>query len=148
MRKTITAILLTAILLPALANAPVKLTWETLGLVTFSDKYYEDADAYYMFPSFSKEVKALEGQEVYITGYVIPVDAASDFYVLSARPFAECFFCGGAGPETVLELQFGKLPRKFKTDEKLTFKGKFKLNDSDIYHLNYILEGAQIYDLK
>jgi len=111
MRKIFVFAFIIAVLFPALALAPVKLTWETLKMVTFTDKYYKESDAYYMFPTFSKEVKAVEGKEVFITGYVIPVDAASEFYVLSARPFAECFFCGGAGPETVIELQFGKLPR-------------------------------------
>lgn len=148
MRKIFVFVFIIVVLFPAFALAPIKLTWETLKMVTFTDKYYKESDAYYLFPSFSKEVKAMESKEVFITGYLIPVDASSDFYVLSARPFAECFFCGGAGPETVIELQFSKLPRKFKTDEKLTFNGKFKLNDNDVYHMNYILEGAQIYEVK
>ena len=71
-------------------------------------------------------------------------DTDEDFYVLSRYPFANCLFCGGAGPETVVDLQFdGPSPREYATDERLTFAGKLKLNSDDIYQMNYIIKGAR-----
>jgi hypothetical protein len=79
---------------------------------------------------------------VYITGYMVPVDVSTDYFVLSRYPFAQCFFCGNAGPESVVDLRMKKEGRKFKQDERLTFTGKLRLNETDVYELNYILEEA------
>ncbi|MGY8941046.1 MAG: hypothetical protein ACKVJH_03335 [Flavobacteriales bacterium] len=123
-----------------------ELTWRTLEDVEFKDVYVEELDAYYWKPSFGQDVKDLEGQDVYVSGYIIPVDLDEDFYVLSRYPFANCFFCGGAGPESVVDLRFdGKSPRVYQTDERLTFAGKFRLNSDDVYQMNYILDGAVEY---
>ena len=129
----------------AVNEAMTELTWKTLADVEFKDMYLEELDAYYWKPTFGAAVKALEGKEVFITGYMIPVDYDEDFYVLSRYPFANCFFCGGAGPESVIDLRFKTKTRAYKTDERLTFKGTFKLNADDVYQMNYILEGAQEY---
>jgi hypothetical protein len=120
-----------------------ELTWKDLTDVEFKDVYVDELDAYYWKPIFGPLVKELEGGEFYITGYVIPVDIDEDFYVLSRYPFANCFFCGGAGPETVIDLQFdGHSPREYATDERLSFAGELKLNADDVYQMNYILVGA------
>jgi hypothetical protein len=105
----------------------------------------KDVDMYYWRPTFGAGVKALEGREVFITGYVIPVDLDENFYVISRYPYANCFFCGGGGPESVVDLRFASKNRVYKTDERLTFKGKLKLNADDIYQLNYILDTAVEY---
>jgi hypothetical protein len=123
-----------------------ELTWRMLEDVEFKDVYVEELDAYYWKPTFGNSVNALQGEEVHITGYMIPVDLDEDFYVLSRYPFANCFFCGGAGPESVIDLRFtGKSPRVYQTDERLTFAGKFRLNADDVYQMNYILDGAVEY---
>ena len=127
-------------------EAYAKLTWRMLEDVEFKDVYVEELDAYYWKPTFGDIVNGLEGKEVHITGYMIPVDLDEDFYVLSRYPFANCFFCGGAGPESVIDLRFvGKSPRVYQTDERLTFAGKFRLNADDVYQMNYILDGAVEY---
>lgn len=119
------------------------LTWQTLEDVSFKDVFIEEMGAYYWKPTFGPKVKALEGKPFYITGYIIPVDVDEDFYVLSRYPYANCFFCGGAGPESVVDLQFkGKSKRAYQTDERLTFVGTFRLNSDDIYQMNYILKDA------
>ena len=126
-----------------------ELTWEDLTDVEFKDVYVEELDAYYWKPIFGPSVENLEGKKFHITGYVIPVDIDEDFYVLSRYPFANCFFCGGAGPETVVDLQFtGDSPREYATDERLTFAGELKLNSDDVYQMNYIIVGAHEYTSK
>ena len=120
-----------------------ELTWQVLSDVEFTDIYLEELDAYYWMPEFGPQVIAAEGKEFHITGYMIPVDVDEDFYVLSRFPFANCFFCGGAGPESVIDLRFPtREKRTYQTDDRLTFRGTLRLNADDVYQMNYILEGA------
>ena len=126
------------------ATNPVKLTWETLRDVTFKKKWYPDESVYMLYPTFGPAVQQMKGKEVSITGYILPIDLDANMYVLSAFPYSACFFCGGAGPESVMALKFKKNPRKFKTDERLTFKGTLALNADDIYQMNYVLESTEV----
>ena len=120
-----------------------ELSWTTLADVEYKEVYLEELDAWFWEPEFGDSVKEYEGEQVYITGYMVPVDVEADYFVLSRYPFASCFFCGNAGPESVVDLRQKKEGRKFKQDERLTFVGKLRLNKSDIYELNYILEEAE-----
>ncbi len=43
-----------------------------------------------------------------------------------------------------MALKFKKLPRWFRTDERRTLSGTLRLNDDNIYELNYILDGAEL----
>lgn len=96
------------------------------------------------FPRFGPTVKALNGKAISITGYVIPVDLESGTYVISEFPMAACFFCGGAGAESIMQLKFKRAPRRLKTDERRTFSGTLRLNADNVYELNYILDGAEL----
>ena len=89
-------------------------------------------------------VKAMDGKQVQIRGFIIPVDIVQDYYVLSANPYSSCFFCGQAGPESVMEIEMVKKYEGLRMDQVITFKGKLRLNVDDIYQLNYILEDAEI----
>jgi len=120
-----------------------KIDWSLLAKVEWEEKYYKEYDETVYYPNYSKVVLALDSTLIEIEGYVIPVDVESGYYVLSANPFASCFFCGNAGPESVMELQFPKSMKSvFKTDEIVTFKGRLKLNWDDLEHCNYILKNA------
>ena len=138
-------IILSLFFLSASFSPQKEITWKDLAKVTFEDKYYEEVDAYYWYPTFSESVLALDGQDVAITGYVIPVDYESNYYILSANPYASCFFCGNAGPETVVELELKSDDHYFTTDQRLGFKGRLKLNKDDLYKMNYILEDAELW---
>lgn len=52
------------------------------------------------------------------------------------------FFCGGAGPETIAEVSFKVKTDKFDADQFIRVKGKLKLNESDIDHVNFMLVDA------
>ena len=120
------------------------ITWELLKNVEFDEIWSEEFQAYYMVPKFSSSVKAMDNKQVQIRGFIIPVDIVQDYYVLSANPYSSCFFCGQAGPESVMEVQMVKKYEGLRMDQIITFKGKLKLNVDDIYQLNYILEDAEI----
>ena len=140
--RVLFAVLSLGLCLPTFGQKSIR--WEDLSAVSFKEVYNTDLGAYVMVPSFSEEIKALEGQEILIKGHVIPMDVSANDYVLSANPFASCFFCGNSGPETVMELKL-KSKNLFQTDDYKTFKGILKLNSDDIYSLNYILEEAQLH---
>ena len=120
------------------------ITWEVLKNVEFDEVWSEEFQAYYMVPKFGKIIQALDGKEVQIRGFIIPVDIVQDYYVLSANPYSSCFFCGQAGPESVMEIQMVKQYDGLRMDQVLTFKGELRLNVDDIYQLNYILEDAEV----
>ena len=120
------------------------ITWEVLKNVEFNEVWSEEFQAYYMVPKFGKTITALDGKEIQIRGFIIPVDIVQDYYVLSANPYSSCFFCGQAGPESVMEIQMIKQYDGLRMDQVITFKGKLRLNVDDIYQLNYILEDAQV----
>lgn len=120
------------------------ITWSILSDVKFEKKYSEDLGMDIDEATFGEQVKSFEGKEVTIKGYMIPLDALGISYVLSKNNNANCFFCGGAGPETVIELKM--LPgsvRRYKMDEIKTFKGKLQLNATNESQLTYVLVEAE-----
>lgn len=117
------------------ADVPKPLTWDMLKDVKYKKRYNKDYDQYFDYPVFGEKVTALDGQKVSIKGYIIPLDVG--LYALSKNPYASCFFCGGAGPETISGLTFAKLPKRYKTDEFLTLQGIFRLNSTDVNKFMY-----------
>lgn len=121
-----------------------KITWATLRDVKFTKKFNKEYELDFLYPTFGASLQKLEGKFVEIKGYVIPV--SQNLYVLSAKPMAACFFCGGSGPESILQLNF-TTKNRFKTDQIITVKGKFRLNPDNVDDLNYILDDASLIQL-
>lgn len=121
-------------------------TWKTLARITYKKEYDELMGFKIDKPVFSDKVKALEGKEVIMKGYVIPVEGYKSHkeFILSAFPYNMCFFCGGAGPETVMEV-IATDPVKYQADA-IYLKGKLQLNADDINRLMYFLEDAVLVD--
>jgi hypothetical protein len=134
---------LTATVAPT-AQAQQDNVWKTLQKITFKKKYDEMLGFKVDVPVFSEEIKKLEGKTVTVKGYVIPVEGYKSHkeFVFSAFPYNMCFFCGGAGPETVMEV-FAKESIKYSA-EAITIKGKLELNDSDINRLIYIIKDVEL----
>ncbi len=120
--------------------------WNVLADVRYGIRYDEDLEYDVEYPIFSEKIKALEGKEVEVKGYMIPLDEliGQNFFILSAFPFNMCFFCGGAGPETVIEIN--TLKRIQFTEEPILIKGKLELNQFDYNHMMYILNDAVLVD--
>lgn len=119
-------------------------TWKTLAKITFKKEFDELMGFKVDVPVFSKEIKAIEGKEIVIKGYIIPVEGFKSHkeFIFSAFPYNMCFFCGGAGPETVMEVVCAE-PIEY-TAESVKIKGTLSLNDSDINQLMYKLENAKL----
>ncbi len=125
-------------------NQAKLIDWKLLAKVDFVDQYFAEYEAWYLVPDFSDEVKELQGEKILIKGYVIPLDVDGGMYALSAYPFSACFFCGGAGPESVMSLKFKEKPTRFDTDDFLNFTGTLKLNSTNVEDFNYILENCEL----
>jgi len=122
--------------------AQKQVEWSTLMDVSFKDIYLESEDIYVYYPLFDEKHKKLDSQEIEITGYIIPLDVEANMYFLSAYPFSACFFCGNAGPESVMAVNFAGNNRRYNTDERITLQGILNLNDKDVEELIYILNQA------
>lgn len=116
--------------------------WQDLAQVNFEEKYFTTYGAYFLYPHFGDALKTMEGKQVTITGFFLNIDPENDIYILSKSPMASCFFCGAAGPETAIELQFDNAS-DFKTDDAVTVTGVLNLNADDIDHFNYILTNCK-----
>lgn len=120
--------------------------WNVLADVSYGMRFDEDLEYDVEYPIFSEKIKASEGKEVEVKGYMIPLEelTGQNFFVLSAFPYNMCFFCGGAGPETVMEVNTIKeIPF---TEEPILIKGKLELNQFDYNHMMYILNDAVLVD--
>ncbi len=119
--------------------------WVSFAKTKFEAKYNEKAQEYFMFPEFPADLQAMVGKEINLEGYYLPIDVDGDAYIiLSKFPYSQCFFCGGAGPESIAEVSFKIKQDRFEADQYIRVKGKLKLNASDLEHGNFILEDAVV----
>jgi hypothetical protein len=118
--------------------------WKTLAKITYKKEYDEFLGFKIDKPVFSEEIKALNGKEVTVKGFVIPVEGYKSHkeFIFSAFPYSMCFFCGGAGPESVMEVTASE-PVEYSA-ESIVLKGKLKLNSDDVNKLMYSLTEARI----
>jgi len=114
--------------------------WKKLSKITYKQEYNELFGFKVDIPVFSDQIKNMEGQEVEVKGYIIPIEGYKSHkeFMFSAFPYNMCFFCGGAGPETVMEVSATEAIEY--SAEQIRIKGKLVLNDDDINRMMYILE--------
>lgn len=121
--------------------------WKTLSKITYKKEYDEFLGFKIDKPVFADDIKKMENKIITIRGYIIPVEGykSHNEFIFSAYPYNMCFFCGGAGPETVMEVETKK-PVQYSA-EQVVLKGKLKLNADDINRLMYLLvEAEQVKD--
>lgn len=141
--KSLVAIGLVSLMTWRDAN-PILITWDTLKDVKYRKKFYMEIGQFFLYPTFGKSLKELNGKIVSISGYVIPVDTEGDYYVVSKFPMAQCFFCGGAGPETIVMLNFKAKPRRMRPVKHRLSSVRIRLNADRIDELNFILDEAKL----
>ena len=119
--------------------------WALFAKTKFEAKYNEKAAEYFLYPVFAPELTTQVGKEISLEGYYMPIDVDGDAYIiLSKFPYSQCFFCGGAGPESIAEVTFKVKQEKFTMDQFIRVKGRLKLNEGNIDHGNFILEEATL----
>lgn len=123
--------------------------WKTLLKLPMEVKYDDRIDDIVFAPKFTPEIRKYEGKEIEIKGYILPHDITKlnpkdngSMFIFSAYPAATCFFCGGAGPESVMEVYPSQAIPFQKT--VVTLKGKLELNETDYLKLAYKLTNAKL----
>ncbi len=122
----------------------MKIGWRDLKEVTFKERFDVRQKNFYKIPAFGPSVKRLAGKRIVIKGYMIPVSLPDHLYVISENPMSSCFFCGSAGPETLMEVVFRRKEQRFKTDEIRTLNGVLELNETDQGRMIYLLTAAEV----
>jgi len=128
----------------AVAESKDENVWKTLSKITYKKEYDEFLGFKIDKPVFAEDVKNLEDQVITIRGYIIPVEGYKSHseFIFSAYPYNMCFFCGGAGPETVMEVEASEDVEY--TAEQITLQGKLQLNADDVNRLMYVLVDATL----
>ena len=120
-----------------------KITWLNLAEVKFEKTFLESYGDYFLTPDFEESIKDLEGKKIEIKGFVLNLIGDGKTFLLSKQPMASCFFCGMAGPETIMELHFNE-NKSLETDQIIFVEGVLELNKDDANHCIFILKNAKI----
>lgn len=118
------------------------LTWKLLAQIKYLKKPSKDYPEGVMYPIINTTLKAKNKKTVTMSGFIVPIDNKN--YALSKNVFASCFFCGKAGPETIMGLKFKNPNMKLKTDQYVTVEGTFRYNDTDVDDWIYHVDNAVI----
>lgn len=116
--------------------------WHVLAEVSFRK---ENKNGYEMeVPLFSTHLKSWNGKKVKLKGYVIPVGEVGDEnkFMFSSLPFNVCYFCGAAGPETIMEVE--STEKVQFTSQAIWMEGVLQLNEKDPDRHIYILKSANV----
>lgn len=121
--------------MPPLPEIKGVVSWNTLAKV----KQVKTKDK--ILPSFSKEVSELNGREVVLQGYMMPLEPGekqSHFLLTLSSP--SCAYCLPAGPEGIVEIK-SKTPVKYSL-EPVFVNGKLSVMNDDPAGLYYRLTEA------
>ena len=115
--------------------------WKLLEDVHYKNRLEATTGFNITYPEFGENVKQLEGKRITLKGFIVPLDelTGENRFVLSSLPFNICFFCGGAGPETVIEV-YSQEHVDF-TDDVIWVEGIFYANPDK---LMYLLKEARL----
>ena len=97
--------ILLLMLIVAPATAQDRVGWDTLARVTFEEQ--EDDGWITYIPTFSEEIEALNGQEVRLAGFMIPLDFSQvqSNFLISMLPGDGCYFHMPGGAESIAEVR-------------------------------------------
>lgn len=132
-----------SLLLNISAQAQIEITWEQLADLSYHIKNSDSEDMVWGKPKFGESLKELDGKLVTISGYMLPITVDRNEYMLSQYHFAECFFCGNGGPESVMGLTLKQDIKKPVLNDPVIFVGILRLNKK-LYELPFKLEEAEL----
>lgn len=119
--------------------------WELFATTQFQEKLDRSLGMYFYYPRFTPHLLSMQGKTIELEGFFIPVDLQDPkTLILSKYPMAECFFCGGSGPESIALIHLKTPPgRKLKTDQIIRIKGILTLNATDVEEMTFIISNAE-----
>lgn len=105
---------------------------------------YQVVDEYEYYPIFTRGIKNLEGKEVELNGYMVPIREGiyHRHFLISVLPVDQCYFCGTDGIPIMVEVFTNKEIRY--TDKVIRVKGTLGLQEKNIaLHFPIFLESAK-----
>ncbi len=141
-RWSVSACLSVFVMISVFGQGTSKENWEILATLEFEKSRDEYGEIF--IPNFGPEIKALAGNDIELEGYIIPFEGmfGPKKLIISSVPIASCFFCGGAGPESVAEVYLDEEVKY--TSKKVKVTGKLTLNKENADQLMYILKEAKM----
>jgi hypothetical protein len=121
---------------------PIKAHWYNLSTIPLDGSWKPNQEP--PFPLFTDLVKKLDGQMVSVEGFAIPLDPGGKQITLSANPYSACFFCGKAGPASIMTVLFTTAEKGLHTDDYIYLTGRMRLNYADPSQPYYTLEHAKL----
>lgn len=124
------------------------LDWKVLGQtkeINVEGKTKDGMDYQYFKPEFTPDVKALDGKEITIKGFMFPLNSTDEQRLYLIGPFpVNCPYQYHVGPSLVVEVHADKNPVKF-TYDPIIIKGRLELVTSDPeYSTFYRLQDAHL----
>jgi hypothetical protein len=116
--------------------------WDTLGNFNVTTEVIAPLQAIF-HTDYSKEIKALDGQDVKLMGFIYPLEGGLEHerFLLTAWP-PSCPFCLPAGPSQMVEVHC-KQPVEF-TDGAIMMIGKFEVLKDDPSGMYYRMREAKL----
>jgi uncharacterized protein len=115
--------------------------WDTLGKLDVKTEVIAPLQARF-HTDYSKEIKALDGQEVKLMGFIYPLEGGLEHkrFLLTAWP-PSCPFCLPAGPSQMVEVLCDE-PVQF-TEGAILMAGKFEVLADDPSGMYYRMRAAK-----
>lgn len=88
----------------SIAFSQQKITWKNVVDIYAKEFRLTEKNPTSKINTKTMSLEDIANKKVSIRGYFLDLDPNGEWYILSKNPFATCFFCGKAGPETVLQL--------------------------------------------
>jgi hypothetical protein len=127
------------------AYSQLKLSWKDVIDVYAKEVTFSEKNPAIAIKGQGKSLKDIEGKVITITGYFLDLDPDGEWFMVSKNPFATCFFCGGAGPETVIELlKYKNIKKKFKTDDIVEVTGALRMIAENEDDVGFVLDNASV----
>jgi hypothetical protein len=120
--------------------------WATLGIVSTTTSFDPDFGIETKKVKVSSAIKALQGKQITLEGYFIPLNGklAQNHFMISKFNEKMCFFCGKAGPETAAQVFLSDNKKQAYSEEKIKVVGILRINESDPSGLLYTIEQAKV----
>ena len=107
-----------------------EINWQMLEQIRFIPTLDTLINQMVKLPAFNNALIKLEGKQVSVTGFYIPMAMNSNKFALSKNPNKSCFFCGRSNIETIMIVYSKDKMIDLDDDEVITIEGKLQLTKS------------------
>lgn len=130
--------------------------WKVLEKINFEKKYDKNLKVNVDYPVFNEAIKKLEGEIIEVIAYALPFKTYAvenqDFIIVTKNRLKIKNYYFLPVPDDLTKWMQVYLKNKDNyqqyDEKKITIKGKLKLNSSDLNHLMYILEEAEVISIE